>query len=100
MQSPAQEMEQICRLGLSDDAAWLDDLVALARSDPRRFRATLQAYPDRRTASLAEGLKAEADRYWLIDAGLSLRLARAIVVLGRLMDEPRIVALGIMARAD
>jgi tetratricopeptide (TPR) repeat protein len=78
----------------------LDDLVALARTDPRRFRATLRASPDRRTADLAERLKEEADRYWMIDARVSLCLGRAIVVLGRLMDEGRIVALGTMARAD
>lgn len=100
MQSPTRDTEQGCMLGLSDEAARLDDLVALARSDPHRFRATLQAYPDRRTVMLAERLKDEADRYWLIDAGMSLRLARAIVVLGRLMAETRIVALGTMARAD
>jgi hypothetical protein len=49
---------------------------------------------------LATCLKEEADRHWMIDATVSLRLAKAIVLLGCLMAKPEIMALGRMARAD
>ena len=100
MQAPGQTPTRKGDGEWGDDDVRLDDLVSLAQSDPRRFRAALQAAPNRCTAILAEHLKDAADRFWVIDAGVSLRLARAIVVLGRLMAEPRIVALGTMARAD
>jgi tetratricopeptide (TPR) repeat protein len=93
-------LERAYMPALGNDAAGHDHLVTLARTEPRRFRLILQTYPDWRTADLAERLKAEADRHWVIDAGASLRLARAIVLLGRLMGDARIVALGTMARAD
>lgn len=49
---------------------------------------------------IAERLKAEADRHWRIDPNISLRCADAIIVLGEYHAEPRITALGLMARGD
>jgi CHAT domain-containing protein/tetratricopeptide (TPR) repeat protein len=86
----------------------VDDLVDLVlarqrlgpyRDALRAAQATLIAHPAERD-SLAERLKVEADRHWTIDAHSSLRLARAIILLGRLTADQAIIALGTMARAD
>ena len=45
-------------------------------------------------------LKAEADRYWAINANRSLELAEIIVTIGRARSDPGVEALGIMARGD
>lgn len=51
-------------------------------------------------ASIAQQLKAEADRNWVIDPNRSLALADAIVAIGQHSHSPDIVALGMMARGD
>jgi len=86
----------------------VEDLVALALAQPdlslcrEAFQAALAAAasPVGLATALAERLKGEADRHWLIDGHTSLRLADAMIALGELATEPRIVALGTMARAD
>ena len=49
---------------------------------------------------LATRLKDEADRHWAIDPHISLRLARAIILLGYQTGDSSIIGLGRMARAD
>ena len=89
-------------------APTVEDLVALALAQPdlslcrEAFHGALAAAtsPAGLATALAEHLKGEADRHWLIDGHTSLRLADAMIALGELATEPRIVALGTMARAD
>jgi len=89
-------------------APTVEDLVALALAQldlslcREAFHGALAAAasPAGLATALAERLKGEADRHWLIDLHASLRLADATIALGELATEPRIVALGTMARAD
>ena len=85
-----------------------DDLIAHARApqQPGSYRRVLRASRDALAADaaaralLADRLKAEADRFWAIDPHVSLRLARAIVLLGHIAGDLKTIALGTMARAD
>lgn len=49
---------------------------------------------------LVAELKRQADRYWGLDATVSLALADAIALVGGLAGAPQAAALGAMARAD
>lgn len=51
-------------------------------------------------SALADCLKTEADRYFLIDPNISLRLADIILQLGHLVNNTGITALGTMSRGD
>jgi CHAT domain-containing protein len=56
--------------------------------------------PDDAAHAAIEHLKAEADRYWTINAHRSLELAELIVAIGERRGDRSQIALGIMARGD
>ncbi len=69
------------------------------RAALRSARAALGGQPILRDL-MVERLKQEADRHWVIDPHISLRLGRTIVLVGYLTADARTIALGTMARAD
>lgn len=51
-------------------------------------------------ATLVGQIKAEADRYWMINPNRSLELAEQIIEIGQARGEPQHTALGTLARGD
>lgn len=78
----------------------MDELVVRMLEDGLATSHEVAALSPDDASEIVARLKAEADRYWSINANRSLDLAEIIVAVGQLRRESCIEALGIMARGD
>lgn len=76
--------------------AWVEEFIG--EVIPSQILVT--PLPDDLANAVVERLKQEADRHWYINPHHSLELAERIVSIGRLRNDDRQVALGLMARSD
>src|SRR5689334_4811132 len=60
----------------------------------------IQMWDTESTSRIVDGLKAEADRHWRIDAHVSLRCGKTIIQIGEVRNNRGTVALGTMACGD